>query len=162
MSTRRRAISSGRRFPASSLSERTLHLLDVENLVGGVVDPVRVRRMWEAYPVSVADGDLVIAAFGAERAAHGMFALPSRVRPLVGSRGRDAADRALLAEIDVAWVAARFDRVVIASGDHIFTGMALALREAGVSVMLVARSMHISASLYSACTDDRRIEMPAA
>jgi hypothetical protein len=43
-------------------------------------------------------------------------------------RGPDGADKVLLAEADPTDVARRFDRLVIASGDHIFGALANEVR----------------------------------
>jgi uncharacterized LabA/DUF88 family protein len=62
-------------------------------------------------------------------------------------------------------IAARFDHVVIASGDGAFAGVARALVNAGVRVTVVGRHGHISHMLYSAVADIRYLpfdDAPAA
>jgi uncharacterized LabA/DUF88 family protein len=61
--------------------------------------------------------------------------------------GEDGADLALLDVLLGERVAARFDEVVLASGDGIFTDAVAALGTAGVDVTVLARSGHCSKRL---------------
>jgi hypothetical protein len=59
---------------------------------------------------------------------------------MLSRRGKDGADLALLEHAsNNRWVASRFDRVVIGSGDGIFEDKALALRSLGVTVGVIGR-----------------------
>ena len=59
--------------------------------------------------------------------------------------GEDGADLALLAHAAPEFVERRAGRLVIGSGDHIFIARALAVRDRGVGVLVVARSGSASA-----------------
>lgn len=119
---------------------RTLHLIDLENLCprGRVTAPT-VDRTWRLYAarVGVYNDDGVVVAVDASRAYTVADVLPSSIRLLTG-RGPDGADRALLSVIDVDWAKRRFERVVVASGDHAFAPSVRACQAAGVPVELVA------------------------
>jgi hypothetical protein len=58
--------------------------------------------------------------------------------------GPDAADRRLLADAEPEFVARRFGRLVIGSGDHGFIARACELRTAGVGVLVVARPFSLA------------------
>ena len=125
---------------------RTLHLIDIENLAGGsdaspelLDDVVRAYRC--AAPVS--PGDHVIIAAGSRLAFAAGAAWPG-ARLVVG-HGVDGADRALLAQItDVAWVTTRFDRVVLGSGDGIFTDALATIRAMGIATGIIANARRFS------------------
>jgi hypothetical protein len=138
------------RVPIPVAIDRSLHLLDVENLLGGRRTNTTVAQLWQGYLASglLRDGDLVIAALGAGSAQKLAFELPRPVRLVLGGHGPDAADHALLEAVDVTWVAQRFSRVVIGSGDGIFTGLAECLHHAGLDVhVAVSHLSHLSGAL---------------
>lgn len=66
------------------------------------------------------------------------------------ARGRDGADRVLLAAAAPEWVARRFARLVIASGDAAFVDLARAVRALGVAVVVVARAEGLAGRLRRA------------
>jgi hypothetical protein len=142
--TPRRRPPAARRRPAG----RTLHLLDVENLAGGTWSgPEAVAPALDAYrrSVGVAEADHVVIGSGPTLAVAAKLAWPGS--QVVVGRGVDGADRALLRTVDPAFVAARFDRVVIGSGDHAFAGVVSALRARGVAVCVVAAGPSLSRDL---------------
>ena len=55
------------------------------------------------------------------------------------ARGEDGADLVLLAQAEPCRVAARYDRLVIGSGDAAFADTALAVRDLDTPVAVVAR-----------------------
>lgn len=119
---------------------RTLHLVDIENLMGGPLGGDELlRNVSRAYRSSarMAVGDHAIVA------CNPTLLLPTKLeweanRVLVGF-GPDGADRRLLAELTShRWVVSHFDRVVIGSGDGIFSRRASILRHHGVRVEVVA------------------------
>jgi hypothetical protein len=59
--------------------------------------------------------------------------------------GEDGADLALLAHAAPEFVERRAGRLVIGSGDHIFIKRALAVRDRGVGVLVVARAASAAA-----------------
>jgi hypothetical protein len=145
-----RRIPRAKHLPAG----RSLHLVDIENLVGGA----------RAYRCSVADaleqyrtlagfqeGDHVVIA-ACSGLAFRAGCLWAGARILV-AHGPDGADLALLDEIITPEsIAARFDRVVIGSGDGIFVESISALRRLGISVGVVAPIGGLSAHSYRAAS----------
>lgn len=125
---------------------RTLHLIDIENLAGGsdaspelLNDVVRAYRC--AAPVS--PGDHVIIAAGSRLAFAAGAAWPG-ARLVVG-HGVDGADRALLGQLtDIAWVATHFDRVVLGSGDRIFTDALASVRAMGIATGIITHARSFS------------------
>jgi hypothetical protein len=138
--------------------QRALHLLDVENLLGGHVTASRVKVMWELYcaTAEVEKADLVVAACSYRFASRVLFALPSRVRVVIGADVRDGADVALLEAVDAARQATRFARVVVGSGDHAFTPMAQQFAAAGCPADLVTGVGFVARRLRMVCRSHRR------
>ena len=133
---------------------RTLNLLDVENLVGGQVSSASVRDMWTEF-VDIADPrweDHSTVAVSRRNAAAAFFALPTGVRRVIGADQPDGADLALIDSVDIHWVTTHFGRVMIGSGDHIFTNLAEQLRDRGVDTIQVIGGGSCSTELYRACT----------
>lgn len=119
---------------------RTLHVIDVENLVGGsAAGAAAVAPTVAAYRATAAvrpDDHAVIAAGPTLAIAAGMAWPGAQLR---FGHGLDGADRALLDACDPAFVAEHYDRVVIASGDHCFGPLVAALRARGVAVLVVVK-----------------------
>lgn len=130
---------------------RVLQLLDLENLVGGWATASNVRRVvrWYTQAGLVRPGDQCVAAVS-RRFAASLFEVPSGWLKRVCGNEKDAADRALLSDVPVEWVAARFDGVVIASGDEAFLDLAAGCRRAGLRVTTVRGKGGISTGLYLA------------
>lgn len=127
---------------------RTLHLVDVENLAAGSCATAQeVCAALDGYraTITVEEQDHVVIASGQALAFAAKDAWP-QARLVVG-HGVDGADRALLAATDPAFVARRFDRVVVASGDHAFCGLVSALRARHVAVVVASRPEAISGAL---------------
>lgn len=137
---------------------RALHLVDVENLAGG---PARVDRWFvpslEAYLAAAGVGvlDQVIVAADITLWRRTAFEVP--VGRYLPGRGPDGADRALLAAAPANWVKGRFGRLVIGSGDHIFSDLAAAVRAAGTEVVVVARPRQLSRVLRGAADEVREL-----
>ena len=135
------------------MPDRTIHLIDLENLVGGAVTSALADACYAAYSehVPVADIDHVVVATnpGAGLAAGMAFGSSARLR--VG-HGADGADLALLEVLKHEQLENRYDRVVIASGDGIFAETAAALA-ADVNVVAVSRpgslSRHLRMAVHS-------------
>src|SRR4051794_12488298 len=132
-------------FPA----DRTLHLIDIENLLGDpwVTGP-RVADVYEAALVEAAyrPGDLVFVAANRWMLGELGFAPHTPCRLMVAC-GEDGADFALLAQAAPEWVVRRFDRLVIASGDGIFAARAHACAELGVQVEIICGVGKVSKKL---------------
>ncbi|WP_421118598.1 NYN domain-containing protein [Aquihabitans daechungensis] len=141
-------------------SGRTLHLIDVENLIG---DPMasdeEVTSVIAAYKqaAGVRPGDLAVVASNGRLAMAAGLAWPGAL--LRVGRGPDGADLALLAEAPVEDVARRFTDVVVGSGDGIFVDLVRQLRLRGRRVTVVARPGSVARQLRYAA--DVR-PMPAA
>jgi hypothetical protein len=138
---------------------RTLHLIDIENLVRGQVSPVTVRQAWEAYTgtVGVGPGDQVRVACATNTAACVAFAVPRRLQLLIGGHGRDAADNALIDSVDAAFTARRFATVIIASADHGFAPLAASLGALGCTVHAVHRTPCAAALVMATASQTRLI-----
>lgn len=147
--------------------ERAVHLLDVENLLGGSVfttDDVRelVFRVGEVASVEVASvevGDAFIVASSHRCAPATWFGCPPSARRLVRS-GLNGADPALNQVLVSEGVAARFARVVIGSGDGFFAEEAARLQAAGCHVTVLTRRDALSRKLRLAVRDVRFIDEP--
>jgi hypothetical protein len=128
--------------------DRTLHLIDIENLAGtGRPDRRQLRALYSMYRLRVGMGamDQVVVASSELTIRNGGYCWPGArclVRP-----GPDGADLELLAVIEQECVAERFSHVVIASGDGIFTTAAAGLDAAGCQVTVVSRRAGLSKRL---------------
>lgn len=133
----------------SDRTGRTLHLVDLENLSGG---PSRSsadhRCAWRAYVEAavIVEGDQVVVAASGRVMRHAVWFLPTGIATRAAN-GADGADRVLLEVGDAAWIASRFDRLVIGSGDHAFAELADAVQALGVDVEVVVGAGWCS-SLY--------------
>ena len=119
---------------------RSLHLVDLENLLGDRrKDEVALEGL-RAYLLLArwSPGDQVIVAAHPEIIRQVGFDPPVPCN-LHACRGDDAADAMLLSLAPPELVARRYDRLVIGSGDGIFLRRARAARDRGVGVVVVAR-----------------------
>jgi hypothetical protein len=127
---------------SSITSKRSLHLVDLENLVGDpraegalALDTFRAFleiSRWEA-------GDHLIVASNPWLMAKVAFDLP-RASSLHAVHGRDGADIMLLSLAPPELVIKRYDRLVVGSGDGIFGARAATVHEQGIRVDVVARA----------------------
>ena len=131
---------------------RTLHLVDIENLVGDPKAPTAmVLDVLDRY-LEVAgyrDGDHVVIAANPGLMARVAFDLPVPCN-VHAARGENGADLALLAQAEPRRVAARYDRLVIGSGDGAFADVALAVRDLDTPVVVVSQSASLSSRLRGA------------
>ncbi len=148
MICRRRALGGMRR--SCDQASRTLHVVDVENLVGSGrlgLSAVAALRSLYTDVVRVVPGDHVVVACNPGCLLDvGVGWGPGSARLRVGA-GRDGADWELLEVLESERVPERFSRVVIASGDGIFAAMAGRLAVAGCDVTVVSRRTSLSAQL---------------
>ena len=70
------------------------------------------------------------------------------------SKGKNGAERAVLAEVTLA-TASRYDRVVIGSGDGTFADLAASLQSVSIVVRVVSRQRSLSKALSLAVQDAR-------
>ncbi len=142
---------------------RTLHLVDIENLVGNPFASKRdaldaLDRYLEL--AGYRDGDQIVVAAnpGLIREIGFDLTLPCSLH---AARGDDGADLILLAQAEPGWVAARFDRLVIGSGDAEFVDAALAVRDLGTPVVVVSRRSSLSGRLQGEGLGVRILPEPA-
>lgn len=117
---------------------RTLHLVDLENIAGtGRPEFDEVLALGQLYRRVLAprEWDLITVGTDNRNVFHIDAAFPGCRR--VTGRGADGADRALIESIEWEVLRSRFERLVIASGDHCFTGVAEEARRNGLSVNVV-------------------------
>jgi hypothetical protein len=124
----------------SIANARTLHLIDLENLLGDQrkdpsVAAVGLNRYLELAVWRPGDHVLV--------AAHHEIIKSFAFDPPVACNahavcGPDAADEVLLENAPAEFVARRYGRLVIGSGDHKFVRRARELRDRRVGVLVVA------------------------
>jgi hypothetical protein len=142
------------------LAGRALHLVDLENLVG---DPdagcEAVDAVLDAYVAGAAlgDDDLVAVAVNHRMYRRACFSL-DRGWEIKLASGPDACDHVLIAEAPVDWVADRFDRLVIGSGDHIFVDLVQGVRRQAVPVWVVAQPRSLARRLAAAAS--RVVQLP--
>lgn len=122
--------------------KRRYFLVDAENPTRGAKatceEVADLWRVLKQQAPGIAPNDHVVV--GASRrvarkyhaAIHG-----ANVRWVVGADAPDAADRALLAAIDLHRVARDYDELVIVSGDHAFAALARRAKQFGLSVQVV-------------------------
>ena len=137
---------------------RRLIAADIENLLGG--SPARATAArWDAAFAALtetlgydATRDHLVIAVDPSWA----FEVKSRapLARLLVRRGESGADRALCEELaDVSFIARRYGRVVVASGDHEFVSPVAALVLAGVLVTVAALAVQSSPVLTAMATD---------
>jgi hypothetical protein len=140
---------------------RTVHLVDVENLMGGVAFTAEAVSLIAAEYAAVADfrpDDFTVLASSHYAASAAWFGWPE-ARRLVRS-GQDGADLALVDVMLTEDLDRRFDRVIVASGDGIFSGPCGWLQERGCSVTVVCRRSSLSRRLAFAVRDVRFLSEP--
>lgn len=145
------AVTGSRRKVGAA---RTLYLVDLENVVGhGQMTAVEAEWAWAdlTAQLSIRPGDLAVVATGRGSAVQAAFAVrPHRLR--IG-HGIDGADLQLLQVLDTEPIAARYDRVVLVSGDAIFTEAIARLGAWGVEVVVAAHASRLAARLRLAAHD---------
>ena len=127
---------------------RRIVMLDIENVNGGAVEDVlsatnACAEVADAITLR-ADEQVVIGVGPSSLLATG--ASQPRARVVMG-RGLDGADKALVSVLQNEGLADRFDEVVIASGDGMFSDVAAQLAAQGMTVTVVARGGCLSTRL---------------
>jgi hypothetical protein len=148
--------------PKGSLlrEDRAIHLLDVENLCGtpafGGSDISRLRARYEEL-VPIGPRDHVVVAASHFRAKELLFGW-TEARPLFRS-GPDGADLCLLDVVFHEGIEGRYSKVVIGSGDGIFSPVYEYLETHGPSVTVVARTPRsVSAAIHNVARDIRYLD----
>ncbi|MBK9696723.1 MAG: NYN domain-containing protein [Propionibacteriaceae bacterium] len=125
--------------------------MDIENLIGAgrfaIADVVVLKRNYEAL-VGVGPHDIVVIGADVRSVLDVWLGWPVRVLP---GRGPDGADLLLLEELKQELARARFDDVVIGSGDHIFVELMAELAARGTTVTCVSRHGSLSRRSRMAC-----------
>ena len=144
-----------------STRPRTLHLVDLENLLAGRVIGEDVADVWAEYSrvTALHRDDHVVVSVAKRHAEAAFFALPG-VQRVIGADGPDGADIALIDAVPIGWAASRFAQVMLASGDHIFGDIASRLRAEGLPVALVIGAGTAAYELYLRC--DSQLYLPQA
>ena len=148
----------------TAIQTRSLHLVDLENLVGDPLasGPVALRALDEYLALSGwQPGDEVILAANPGLLSTVVFDLPVPCN-VHAVTGKDAADLMLLAYAEPTRVAARFGRLVVGSGDHEFEATAVDVLGRGVPVVVVALRRCLSHTLQGQGFGIRFMPEPAA
>lgn len=144
----RRAARTARILSA----ERELHLIDIENALGDprftAEDVAAFRDSYISQMRPARDAQVVIATSSREGQFEVAAGWPGA--RTVFRLGRDGADRALISVALEEDVTARYGNVVFTTSDKIFTPTVTALREAGVSVAVVAGRGSVGRALAQA------------
>ena len=136
---------------------RAIHLIDIENLMGGPRKG-RERLRWVVYDYRVVacvdEVDHPIIGVNPEL---GHMAYDSwRSARLVTRGGPDGADKALLDTVkDHGFILRRYYRLVIGSGDHAFADTAKMFVGYGLRVDVVSRRTALSKALQDAASSVR-------
>lgn len=140
-----------RRVPREAFAPagRSLHLIDIENLMGGPDGGgLALRRTVADYQEAelVVDGDHVIMGANPRLGIAAKASWPNA--RLVVRGGPDGADIALLETVsDVRFIAARYDRIVVGSGDGVFEVVVREYRSCGLAVGVISRQRSLSYAL---------------
>lgn len=144
----------------SGTSGRALHLLDVEYLGCGptlsagdltlVLDRYRIEADWHS-------GDHLVGAASDWTYTRIAFDVDRDVRLLPAGDGPDAADLRLIDEATHVIDLSRYDRIVVASGDHLFGVVVDAAHALGVEVWAAAYRFNLARSLAAAV--DRVVDL---
>ena len=120
---------------APTPSRRCIHLVDIENLLGGWVTDQRTRHLVARYHSTglIGSADLVIVAGAHRAAARWAFAAPQGWRRIITADRPDAADDALV-KAGQAYAFSPTTHLVIGSGDHYFIPVAEKARAAGAQI----------------------------
>ena len=132
---------------------RRLVVVDVENLAGGACHTSDAsawarRRLHDVGALQ--ESDQVAVAVDACGLASVVFTWTGA--RCLAAHGKDGADRALL-EVLAERVPQRYDRVVLARGDGIFTDAVAGLVARGVHVTVVSHEVSLSARLAAVASE---------
>jgi hypothetical protein len=138
---RLRTVGRAVAAPGMASAPRRYVLVDIENLVAGHATRSEVRALWRVLaqeaPGITANDHVVI---GGNRYVAKKFSTTiggDNIKWVVGAGGPDGADRALLAATKVHQIAKRYDDLIIMSGDHAFTELAVLARRLGLRIHVV-------------------------
>lgn len=139
---------------------RSVHLLDIENMLGaGEIEVSAINAVFAVYreQVPMTDQDLVVVGVSS---SEGLLAIAlsdlRNCRPLFRP-GKDGADLALQEVLDTEELEKRFSTVHVGSGDGGFASSISALAGRGAEIVVVARPESLSKRLRLAA--HRTIEL---
>jgi hypothetical protein len=139
--------------------------VDIENLLNQppklVTGDQAARVFWQY--LETADwqsGDSVVIASNPELMSRMMFQLADIPCRKLCAWGESAADRLLLAAVP-NHVEARYTRVVVGSGDHIFSALINQLSGSKVRTLVIAGAGSTSWQLYSGADEVCRLRSPS-
>ncbi len=141
---------------------RSLHLIDLENLCGSGLPPTsHIEQVWRTYRYGVptSSEDHYIVGTSHVFAARAWFVLPAQGIQRRARSGEDGGELAILTHLDLYHAVSRFDRLVIASGDGMFTETAKAAREHGLHVHQVSGLGSCSRSLAATAHTHSRLRL---
>lgn len=121
---------------------RTLHILDIENLLqSSEISEIEVRNVKIEYFLTVKPGEndlfvIGVSHFNQSAAGFGWGSGKATFRVQSGENG---ADLALIDELNSTLIKENFDGVVIVSGDGVFADIAKSIKETGVKPSFVSR-----------------------
>lgn len=132
------------------LRGRTLYLVDIENMAGssaptcGEVAKTQHRICAAVAPIQ---GDHTVVATSHHNALAMFYGWKGSAERRIRS-GIDGADLELLEAVaDIQWIAERYGRVIIASGDHAFAFAVASLRAARVQVIVISPDLGLSPAM---------------
>ena len=130
-----------------------IHLIDIENVLGrsrfAARDVERFRPFYLKANSVPANSVVVIGVSSSDAYLAASYGWPGA--RVVYLAGKDGADRALIAVSLEEHVEDRFEKAVIASGDHEFVEAVISLQGWGMNVTVFARATCLSAELWSSC-----------
>lgn len=135
----------------SNSATRTAYFLDLDNLVGtGRPTRQQIDELFAQFEnvFKPRSWDQVYCAGTRSTVAQAGFARPGYV--VRSGEGPDGADRRLLEFADPDWLSGRFGRVVIGSGDGVFSELVAELRRRGIQVELLTGRGFLSQTLHHA------------
>ena len=142
------------RVVPSEVPQRSLHLIDIENLLGDPFcqDLDLIRTTFETYAriTNWQPEDQVLIAANRWLYSHLLFPLRSWKCRLFTASGPDGADLRLLREAEQETLVRQFDRLVIGSGDGIFSSVLHLANSLDVQSLVVCRTGAMSQRLKRA------------
>ena len=150
-----------RSAPTPTPTKRRIHLIDIENLLGGNVTDPRTRDLLTTYHGTglIASADLVIVAGAKRAAAEWFFAPPHNWRRIITANRPDAADHALI-EAGQAYAYSPSTHLLIGSGDHSFIPVAMRARAAGAHIHGLICEGKLAHALRVLCDQITTITLP--
>ena len=143
-------------------TDRCLHLVDIENLLGNPrpADTQQAVEVFEAYLTAAVwrPGDLVVVASNPGLMKTLAFQLPDIPCSRRCVRGQDGADRLLLQAVP-NHLSTRFSRLVIGSGDGIFADLADDASRTAVETWVVGGVGSISRDLWRSADQVRAVKI---